>query len=835
MPTASRLLQIATLALVSCLPPAGALYAQEATPSSESPTPEGPKDISTADFANEASEVEDRLSQIQMKISAIDVVTEVTRELDAIDRESAEIRAEFEALASRRKMSSELNALLAQLRLQDTHIKMQMAKLSTYAGDLETLLTQTQDDIETWSYALRLARRGSASKAGRARTASILQGLRAGESELTRTLQEVVALQSRALDVRDAVQLGEQAVLVARRTQAASIYQRQDPPLWSRAPLAAPDGSSLDPAGYGLRFSWTSVRRFLVAEWGLIVLQGLLLLALGMLLRHTRSLLAARFDSRQQDGPIPWEDRAIEAVRHPWASALLLSLASMRLFYPHRVVDAIILTWVLLLPLWFVVFREMVPKAFHKVLIGLGVLSAVHIVATIVSGKPNIGRALLLAELLFASAGGAWLIRFLRTLEISKHVRKTLWFVVTSMWTKVATAMAMAGSIAVILGYRYFAEEAALLSIVASVGATAWVALERIVEAVATTSIYRGKLDEFRMVRANRDITAAMVTRVLRSLATILFLWTLADGTSAWRPIWAWLTRALSSDLGFGMATVGVTLGDVVAFFIILWLSWVLARFVSFVLSEEILPRLHMKTGVPYALTTFTRYVIIAVGFIAAISVLGIPLDRLTIVLSALGVGIGFGLQGLVNNVVSGFVLLTERPVRLRDKVEVEGVLGHVSSIGIRASTIRTFEGAEVIVPNGDLISQRVVNWTLSAPRQRVTIPVGVAYGTDPKDVLTLLRKVAAESDGVFRDPAPLALFRGFGDSSLDFELRIFMDPARVLEVPSAVTVAIEAALKAADIEIPFPQRDLHLRGVPEGLAPADADADADADAHDRT
>jgi small-conductance mechanosensitive channel len=237
-----------------------------------------------------------------------------------------------------------------------------------------------------------------------------------------------------------------------------------------------------------------------------------------------------------------------------------------------------------------------------------------------------------------------------------------------------------------------------------------------------------------------------------------------------------------------------------------------------------------MQPGVPYAIKTFTRYAIIVIGFVAALSVLGISFDRVTIMLSALGVGIGFGLQSLVNNFVSGFVLLTERPIRLRDKVQIEGVLGNVSSIGMRASTIRTFDGAEVIVPNGDLISQQVVNWTLSARQQRVTIPVGVAYGSDPNEVLKILRRVAADDDKVFADPAPLALFRSFGDSSLDFELRIFMDPSDVLDVPSAVMVAIDAALREAGIEIPFPQRDLHLRKLPEGLVFAGRPLDADQD-----
>ncbi|MGB7478335.1 MAG: mechanosensitive ion channel domain-containing protein, partial [Polyangiales bacterium] len=189
---------------------------------------------------------------------------------------------------------------------------------------------------------------------------------------------------------------------------------------------------------------------------------------------------------------------------------------------------------------------------------------------------------------------------------------------------------------------------------------------------------------------------------------------------------------------------------------------------------------------------------------------------------------IGFGLQNLVNNFVSGFVLLTERPIRLRDKVEIDNILGNVSSIGIRASTIRTFDGAEVIVPNGDLISGRVINWTLAARQQRVTIPLGVAYGTDPNQVLGILRKVAAVNEKVFKSPAPLALFRGFGESSLDFELRIFMDPSDVLDVPSAVHVAINGALKEAGIKIPFPQRDVHVRGLPKRIPGTGADTGAD-------
>ena len=520
----------------------------------------------------------------------------------------------------------------------------------------------------------------------------------------------------------------------------------------------------------------------------------------------------------------------MEALRRPWAAALLLGIASARFFDPGRMAELIFLIWVVTLPLWFVVFKEMVPAVFHRALVGLGLLGTLHIVVTLVSGYPAVERILLLVELLLACGGALWLIRFLHEVNVPKHIRQGFWFSVTSLWARFALLMASIGVGATVLGYTYLASEDAKATIFGTIAATAWMAVARIGEAVVSMAVYTGRADAFRMVRANRDVTAQTLSRVIRLLAAAMLAWSLADLTSIWRPFGPWLGRALSADLGLGFANTGITLGDFFGFFIILWASWMLARFVSFVLQEEVFPRLHMQQGVPFALTTFTRYAIIAIGFVAAISILGLPLDRVTIVLGALGVGIGFGLQPLVNDVVSGFVLLTERPIRLRDKVQFEDILGHVSDIGIRASTIRTFDGAEVIVPNGNLISRRVVNWTLSAPQQRVTVPVGIAYGTDPTRVLDILRKVAGAHKKVFNTPTPLALFRGFGESSLDFELRVFMSPSDVLEVPSDLAVAINDALKEAGIEIPFPQRDLHLRSVPEGIIAADTRTDTDAD-----
>jgi len=190
-------------------------------------------------------------------------------------------------------------------------------------------------------------------------------------------------------------------------------------------------------------------------------------------------------------------------------------------------------------------------------------------------------------------------------------------------------------------------------------------------------------------------------------------------------------------------------------------------------------------------------------------------MDRVTIMLGAFGVGIGFGLQNIVNNFVSGLILLFERPIHIGDAVQVGTLWGEVRRIGIRASVVRTFDGAEVIVPNGQLISEQVTNWTLSDRTRRLTIPIGVEYGTDPEQVLEILRSLAVEHPDVLEKPAPLVLFIEHGDSSLNFELRAWTrDFDRGLTVRSELTGAINRALAEAGITIPFPQRDLHVRSA---------------------
>ena len=208
-------------------------------------------------------------------------------------------------------------------------------------------------------------------------------------------------------------------------------------------------------------------------------------------------------------------------------------------------------------------------------------------------------------------------------------------------------------------------------------------------------------------------------------------------------------------------------------------------------------------------------YVLLLVVFFISLNAAGIQLDKLTVLTGAFGVGLGFGMQNIMNNFVSGLILQYERPIRVGDVLEVGNLSGEIRRIGIRASTMRTFQGAEVIIPNSAFVSGQVINWTLSESRRRVEIPIGVAYGTDPERVIQTLLEIAGTHAEVLREPEPSAVFQGFGDSSLNFLLMFWADQDTHFRLRSDICVRINAALRQAGIDIPFPQREIRVHSVP--------------------
>ncbi len=237
------------------------------------------------------------------------------------------------------------------------------------------------------------------------------------------------------------------------------------------------------------------------------------------------------------------------------------------------------------------------------------------------------------------------------------------------------------------------------------------------------------------------------------------------------------------------------------------------ARLSTDFIGRRFLPGLGFDRNLSETLATLLRYILVIAGFLIALDTIGFDLSALKIAFGALGVGIGFGLQNIVNNFVSGLILLFERRVEKGDIVAAGDTEGRVLSIGLRSSVLRTRAGIEIVVPNSEIVSSRVTNYSLHDSLNRVDLSVGVSYSADPRKVQEILLTAAKEEAMVLESPAPDVIFASYGDNSIDFELRVWIDDAWLIpNVKSALYFNIWYKLAEAGIEIPFPQRDLHVR-----------------------
>ena len=260
-----------------------------------------------------------------------------------------------------------------------------------------------------------------------------------------------------------------------------------------------------------------------------------------------------------------------------------------------------------------------------------------------------------------------------------------------------------------------------------------------------------------------------------------------------------------------------ITPGSILTIIFVVYATILCSRAIRAFLMQEVLPHYDAEKGVQLSIARLVHYAILTIGFLVLLRMLGFGLNQITILGGALGVGIGFGLQAIVNNFVSGLILLFERPLKVGDMIELGDDLGEVKELGLRATTVQTFDNAEIVIPNSELITGSVTNWTLAGKQARLRVPVGVAYGSDIEQVLKILLTCANEHPMVLSTPKPKALFLAFGASSLDFELRVWvLDVNDRLEVLSGLNQEIEYEFSDAGIEIPFPQTDLHLRSVDE-------------------
>ncbi len=270
--------------------------------------------------------------------------------------------------------------------------------------------------------------------------------------------------------------------------------------------------------------------------------------------------------------------------------------------------------------------------------------------------------------------------------------------------------------------------------------------------------------------------------------------------------LWEYVTIIFDSvwTFGYKFGSVNLTIGDLVSVFMTVLIFWMIANFIQMLMRRELFPRFDLPRGVGNAVASITHYSLIVIGVFLALATAGFELQHLGLLIGALGVGIGFGLQNIVNNFLSGLILIFERPITVDDVVEVDGILGIVTSIGIRASRIRQYNGDEMIVPNADLISKKVTNRTLSDTKRRYTMNFETARDAEPERVIAIISAAAQSVAGILTDPPAKGYFKGMGEQSIKFYVN-YWGAGNFLDLMSAVEQSVFTALEKEGIKMPVP------------------------------
>jgi potassium-dependent mechanosensitive channel len=607
---------------------------------------------------------------------------------------------------------------------------------------------------------------------------------------------------------RLAIVLGERvdAVQAAQDRVRRQVLRQDSRPLWQALPLrpatVVPDAiPPEEPPG-----KLTSAVRYLSEHAGRVRLHAGLFVLVSLVFwlvgRRRETWATAEYSMH-------WPS---SLLAHPIAAGLVLSLLFLRLLYPGAPQGVLGLGALVLLPALVTLLRSLLDRRYRApayVLVGLW---GAYLLAYTLAWP---GAAARIAFLVLAGAGTVTMVWL-----AGVAARQERWGRTGRVLARTGAALLAVAFLANVLGYVMAADLLVSATLTIGLATLALIALADVIAGAVLVALFATPVGQLHVIRRNRDVVIGRVRHLVRLVAFLLWVSVALRAFRVLRPALEVLGTFLSAPRTLG--SFAFTVGEILIFFVTLAVSISAARGLRGVLRYDVLAR--MDRGVPEAASSIVYYVVLALGVLFAAGAAGIEVGRLAIIAGALGVGIGFGLQTIVANFIAGLILLFERPIKPGDTVELEGLMGVVQAIGIRASTVRTFQGADVIVPNQDLIAGRVINWTLSDQTRRVEVPVGVAYGTDPARVMAILHEVLAAQPRVLRRPAPVVLFMKYGDSSLDFEVRFWSQLDDWLEVRSELLAAIAEAFARHGIEIPFPQRDLHIRSglpAPPGSPPA--------------
>jgi small-conductance mechanosensitive channel len=674
-------------------------------------------------------------------------------------------------------------------KLDDTQLGL-TARVRKLDSDSATLATAAV----TWKATLDNASKQAAPPDVLARIADARAQIDAAQKAINADLRTLYTLQNQVASLAQDAKNGLDAINKELEAFQAQLIKQTQPAMWNPAALDASATGAVTRERLSLRQQVASLRTYTVDHTGAILIHLLLLALLTAGCCWIRKAVRAR--ATNEAGL-----RDAELIFNmPVSTALLLSLFATAWLYPvaPRLLLAIIGA-VALVPTVIIV-RRLIVASSHPLLyitVFTYVIDQIRYVAT---PAGVFSRFVLLAETVLVALFTLGLLRSkgLHVIPATTRLR------VTRAYLHLAFFVFLASGLANFLGYVMLAFRLADGMLESSYLAVTLFAAVRILDALALAVLCLRPVSELGMIQRHRDLVYNKVVQIIRTLMVAAWVLAALVFFVALQPVAKWLEDALGYTLAWG--NLHVEVGALVAFPFTIWAAFALSRFIRFAFEEEVYPNLNLPRGIPYAVSTMIHYAVLVVGFVIALGAMNINLSSFALLASAFGVGLGFGLQNIMNNFISGLILLFERPIKVGDTIQIDPTnpttIGRVERIGIRASIIQLTNGSELIMPNGNLISNPVYNWTLTTNERLLEIPVTVTSKVDPQHVMELLVATARANKDVAQSPAPEAIVATIGASTV-FKLRAWTTVEdEWMRVSSELAVALQTKLTAENITL---------------------------------
>ena len=758
-----------------------------ASPDSRTPIP-------FSEVVAQAENASSTLKEIAAGVTSDPATEAAERNLPALTNE---INARLEETGQVIEGSTSLDKLRnfeADWRALTRNLPRWTSDLTARARKLEGDLKQLDDLSEKWRKTLEELEKAETPPEVLARIEGILQAADNARRQIEMQQKRVVALQNRVAEQQTRVDEAINSIRQARESLVGRLLVQDSPPIWS-ADLLTGEGVS-----QGLRDSlqtqFGGLNAFASRNKDKLIIHILVFAALAGILfylrRRARPLIEVNPDLKQ----------AAVIFYLPISTALVLAILFNSRIYPQTPQMLGALFGAIALVPTVIILRKLVERSLYPLLYSLVVFFLADQLRVIADAVPSVVRPLFLAEMLGAFTFFLWFYRTRFAGDESEDEERGRVYPVVRIAALVVLPFFAVAFLANAFGHVNLSRLVGNAVLRSAYAAMVLYAVVRIVDGLIVFALRFRPLNLLKMVENYAPTIQEKAQKFVGFLGVVLWILAALEFFTLREAVFSQIIAILTAELTLGSLSISVW--DVLLFFFVVWAAFLISRFVRFVLEEDVFPRFQLSHGIPYAISTIINYVVLLVGFFFAVAAAGFDLTQFTILAGAFGVGIGFGLQNIVNNFVSGLILLFERPVKIGDEIKIGDASGTVQRIGIRASLIKQWDNSEIIVPNSKLISENVKNWSYSARKRGIELPVSVAPGTDSRTVIELLEKVAAAHPLVAEKPAPQVLLSDLGAAALNFKLRAWTKHFdKTNQISTELSVAAGETLAEHKIEAP--------------------------------